>query len=152
MTLREQQGPAHWGDTSTRKSYNSECSSSPSQGRPGWVWAPQAWQPGWEGEDPGCGGHSAMGLLLQPLLAGWLAGSTMFGKTVSRSQGHLPRDTEARKRGSLQPPDLWACLQVRSPAWEAGPMRLSAVWPEALGRPRLPGSVLCHLLSCLSGD
>lgn len=87
-----------------------------------------------------------------PWLAGWLAGSTMFGKTESRSPGHLHRDTEARKREAPQPPDLWACLQVRSPALEAGPVRLSAMWPEGLGRPRLPGSLLCHLLSCLSGE
>lgn len=89
--------PVCWSEDSTMriqgKSSNSDCSSSPGQGSPGWVWAPPGpGSQGWEVEGWAVGGHSATPLLLQPRPAVW--GAPCLVK-------QLFRDAKARKKGCI---------------------------------------------------
>lgn len=107
------------------KPSNSGCSSSPGQGRPGWVWAHRG--PGsqdWGVEDRAVGGHRAMRLLLQPRPAVW--GAPCWVK-------QLPRDAEARKKGCIAAPRAVGLCVGQGPrpgGWAC--QGLSVKWPGAL--------------------
>lgn len=91
----------------------------------------------------GAGGHGAMWLLLQPRPAVW--GAPCLVK-------QLPGDTEAVKKGCIAAPrPVGLCAGPGPRPGGRACQGLSAGRPGALRSPRSSGSVLCHLISCLTG-